>query len=353
MQRRSRNPRFVKVYRDRAGNWIRQYRRNGKLARLPNGRDLDDAFWTAYEEAEASILRGEVRQIGEKRTRPNSIDAALVGYYRSTTFTNLAIGSQRTFRQKLESDFRPILGNVPLGHLRPRHIAELIAAKAETSPTGGRLLLSAIRSFAKHCVAIELVEQDPAIGIKGPKVESDGFATWTEEQIEQYQDHHLIGSLARGAEGLQLLTGQRTSDVLLMGPQHVRDGKIRLTQGKTGTPVAIPIHPELQAILDAVPRTDDLSFLFALNGKRFTQSHYNWMWRKWCAEAGLPPTLKPHGLRKAACRRLAEVGCSVHEIAAISGHKDLKMIQRYTEKFDRERLAQQALDRLLATKTGT
>jgi phage terminase large subunit GpA-like protein len=41
----------------------------------------------------------------------------------------------------------------------------------------------------------------------------------------------------------------------------------------------------------------------------------------WSATTGLPAGRSAHGLRKAACRRLAEAGCSDSVIAAISGHK--------------------------------
>ena len=39
--------------------------------------------------------------------------------------------------------------------------------------------------------------------------------------------------------------------------------------------------------------------------------------------AGLPLDCQPHGLRKAAGRRLAEAGCSAREIMAVLGHKTL------------------------------
>ena len=52
--------------------------------------------------------------------------------------------------------------------------------------------------------------------------------------------------------------------------------------------------------------------------------------RNWCDAAGLPKRCKPHALRKAACRRLAEAGCSVNEIMSISGHTTMKEIVRYT-----------------------
>jgi orotidine-5'-phosphate decarboxylase len=46
-----------------------------------------------------------------------------------------------------------------------------------------------------------------------------------------------------------------------------------------------------------------------------------------------------HGLRKAACRRLAEAGCAANVIAAFSGHRTLKEVARYTKAADQERLA--------------
>lgn len=349
--KRNRNPRYVKQYRDGAGNWVNQYRRGGKLVRLPNGRDFTEAWWAAYYEAERRFLAGEVRAIGETRTAPNSVDAALIGYYRSTVFRNLAANSQRSLRQALERDFRPGYGDARIGHLRAKHVIDIVAEKAETSPSGARQLLAAIRSFCGYCVATELLASNPTHGIKGPKSKSDGFHTWTDEQIARFENHWPIGSLARLAESLHIFTAQRSSDVLRMGSQHVRDGVLNITQQKTGTAVAIPVHPELQRVLDEVPRTTELAFVHAAAGKRFTD--YNGRWREWVKAAGLPKECVPHGLRKAAARRLAEAGCSAHEIMAITGHKTLAEVQRYTDKVEMERLARQAVARIVAAKTGT
>jgi integrase len=46
-----------------------------------------------------------------------------------------------------------------------------------------------------------------------------------------------------------------------------------------------------------------------------------------------------HGLRKAAARRLAEAGCTVHEIASVTGHKTLAEVARYTRETEKTRLA--------------
>jgi integrase len=62
--------------------------------------------------------------------------------------------------------------------------------------------------------------------------------------------------------------------------------------------------------------------------------------------AGLPKRCVVHGLRKAAARRLAEAGCTPHEIMSITGHTTLKEVTRYTDAVNRERLARSGMARL-------
>ena len=60
---------------------------------------------------------------------------------------------------------------------------------------------------------------------------------------------------------------------------------------------------------------------------------------KWATEAGLPTRCRMHGLKKGGMRRLAEDGNTTHELMAISGHRTLSEVQRYTDDADRKRLA--------------
>jgi integrase len=55
-----------------------------------------------------------------------------------------------------------------------------------------------------------------------------------------------------------------------------------------------------------------------------------------------------HGLRKAAARRLAEAGCSEHEIAAITGHASLAELRVYTKAVNQKRLAESAMAKVKA-----
>jgi len=67
-------------------------------------------------------------------------------------------------------------------------------------------------------------------------------------------------------------------------------------------------------------------------------------------KAGLPPYCKAHGLRKAAARRLAEAGCSTQEIMAVTGHKTLSEVERYTRAAEQERLNAAAMAKQLENK---
>src|SRR5262249_11436195 len=108
-----------------------------------------------------------------------------------------------------------------------------------------------------------------------------------------------------------------------------------------GTALAIPVHPDLRAVLDAMPKTG-LQFLTTLRGRAFSAEVFGKFFKIACKRAGLPHC-SAHGLRKAAATRLADAGCSASQIASITGHKTLAEVARYTQAADQRRLAQQAL----------
>ena len=225
-----------------------------------------------------------------------------------------------------------------------------MSAKAGTPGTALNFLV-ALRALMQHALAVGLRANDPTAGVRGPKFRSGGFYAWTEEDIGAFEAKHPIGSRARLALALLLYTAQRRADVIQMGRQHVRDGVIHVRQSKTGATLAIPIHPELRAVLDATP-AEHLTFLTTTGGKPFHPDSFTHWFKRKCHEAGLPVRASVHGLRKSACRRLAELGCSANVIASISGHSTLREVSRYTAAADQVRLARQGIAALSRTKTG-
>lgn len=86
-------------------------------------------------------------------------------------------------------------------------------------------------------------------------------------------------------------------------------------------------------------------------GQPFSDAGFGNFFRDWCDAAGLPKQCSAYGLRKAACRRLAEAGCSAHQIMSISGHRSLSEVQRYTLAADQARLAREAMKTIQAVPT--
>jgi integrase len=182
------------------------------------------------------------------------------------------------------------------------------------------------------------------LGLRSPKMQSSGFYTWSEDDIAAFESKFPIGSRARLALALILFTAQRRSDIVRMGRQHVRENVITIRQQKTGTLVEIPLLSELVANIEA-SASANLTFLITEAGKPFTAAGFGNWFRKICREAGLPKGCAAHGLRKTAARRLAEAGCTAHEIMSITGHKTLREVTRYTEAADRKHLARSAISK--------
>ena len=328
--------RFIQAWVDRDGRVHHYFRRAG-FPRVPlPGLPGSAEFMEAYQAA----LRSTPEPVGIGRSKPGSVAAAVASYYASSAFRDLAPGTQAARRSALEP-FRREQGDKPIGTMPRRFIAAMLDTMTPATAQGWR---KALRALMQHCVKLELVREDPTLGIRLRPTRSDGHHSWSEDELAAYAAHHPIGSKARLALALGLYSAQRRGDVIRMGPQHIRNGMLRVRQQKTGAALAIPVHPDLQAALDATPG-GHLTFLTTPGGKPYSGRGFTQWFARMCAAAGLPPRCTFHGLRKAACRRLAEAGCSANEIAAISGHRTLKEIARYTNAADQERLARNAMAR--------
>src|SRR5207302_6264268 len=97
---------------------------------------------------------------------------------------------------------------------------------------------------------------------------------------------------------LQHLSNFPAERLRALGVRHV----LSIRQQKTSKPVVIPVHPNLQAVLDATP-SEHLTFMVTATGKPYGGNAFSEQFRKWCDGAGLPKRCSAHGLRKAACRR--------------------------------------------------
>lgn len=267
-------------------------------------------------------------------------------YYQSGEFKILDSRTQRIRRNTLEK-ICEVHGDKLVSAVEVRHLQRIQDERAPKIEAANSVVKILRQVFAR-AVVIGLIKHNPAREVKYLHNGSTGFHTWTMQEIATFQAHHPIGSKARLAMTLLLYTGQRRSDVVTFGRQHIREGHLHFTQVKNRSryPVElkIPVAPELRKVLDGT-KNDHLQFLVTEWGKPFSSNGFGNKFRKWCDEAGLGHC-SAHGLRKACATILAEMGCSEKEIMAITGHRSAKQVSVYTRDASQGVLAKSAMRRL-------
>jgi integrase len=287
-------PPYVQAFVDRHGRARFYFRRPGfKRMPLP-GLPWSPEFMAAYEQA----LAGQPAPIGIERVAPGTLRALAVSYFASSAFRTTRASTQYTYRNVIDR-LCAEHGDKRVAFLQRDHVVKLLAARAGTPATANALRRS-LRALMLHAVEIGLRSDDPTRDVRKLPTKGDGYHSWTEGEIEQFERHHPIGSRARLAFALLLYTGQRRSDVVRMGRQHLSDNAICVRQVKTGREVWVPVHEALAPII--ADASGNLTFLLTGQGKPHTAAGFGNWFRDQCRAAGLHGC-SAHGLRKAAARR--------------------------------------------------
>jgi integrase len=222
---------------------------------------------------------------------------------------------------------------------------EVLRDRKLLAPESANARVKAIRQVFKWGVAKGHAPSNPAREVSYFKSSSEGFHTWSLDEVQQFEERHPIGTKARLAFALLLYTGQRRSDVARFGKQHAKRGVLTFTQhkGRKRKPhkLTLPILPVLQEIIDASP-CGDLTFLVNEFGRSFTDAGFGNKFRDWCDQANLP-CCSAHGLRKAGATVAANNGATARQLMAIFGWDTIKQAEQYTRKADQKQLAEAAM----------
>ena len=333
-------PPFVECWRDRHGK-LRVYFRRGKGLRLALPAAIGSSdFDIAYRAA----LSGQLAIGQEHRAQPalGTIEALIISYMHSAAYRGLRETTKTGYASRIEA-LRTQHGHRTVVGLTRERITMGILQPYADRPGAALSTLKMLRVLIRHAIDIGWLKHDPSMGIKRPKTRE--IRSWTDLEIETFEERWPIGTKQRLVFALMLYTGQRRSDVHRMTWSDVTGTSIRVVQQKTGRKLALPLHRELLATLATADR-DHATIINTERGRPFTVDGFSQWMRVAITDAGLPLDCQPHGLRKAAGRRLAEAGCTAHQIMAVLGHKTLTEAERYTREADQGRLAIEAVAKL-------
>lgn len=230
---------------------------------------------------------------------------------------------------KLEASF----GDMPIVALDSPRVRKIfldwrseIAKKSGLREADNRLsVLSSVLTWARDNGAISY---NHVTGFKRLHRVDRSEKLWLPEHITAFMAVAPIE--LRRALILALHTGQRQADLLRLTWTNIEAGRISIRQGKTGRRIDIRMTRALETMLETIPRTDAL-VLLTKTGRPWQARHFKSQWLAASQLAGLED-LHFHDLRGTAVTMLAEAGCSIAQIASITGHS-LRSVDSILERY--------------------
>ena len=347
--------RYVHEDEDRYGRVRIYFWRKGqpkiRIREEPGTPAFYERYRVLFEQSEAGVPPTIVKN--STKITEGTYRWLTVQFFASVEYQRLQERSQRVQRAILEKTLaEPIapgrtetFAEFPVARMTSKAIRVLRDRVAAETPEAANNRVRVIRRLFSWAIDNDLVRSNPAREVKYISTGSQGFHTWTVDEVKQFEAKHAIGTKARLALALLLYTGVRRSDAVLLGRQHVRSGWLKFTQQKNRlrrpVTVELPLLPELQRVIEATS-TGDLTFLVTQHGKPFSAAGFGNWFRDRCNEAELPHC-SAHGLRKAGATILAEKGATPHQLMAIYGWLTIKQAEHYTATANRKGLARAGL----------
>lgn len=313
------------------------YFRRGKEKRIRlQGQFGSAEFNASYETA---LVGGIVHPV--KAASRNSLRWLVDHYYQSGRYAKLKPNSQRNHRLALENICKTG-GELPYTSITDTDV-KMGKVRREGTPHMAAAYVGVLRALFEFAKDSGLTTKNPTDGISSQPPKTEGYHTWTMDEVERYMQRHPVGTQARLAFDIMLFTGMRRSDAIILGPQHIKDGVINFRAKKNGAEITIPLLPPLAASI-AATKTGDPIFLFNTLGKAWKNISFGYWFADRCDEAKVSG--RAHGLRKAGATIAADNGATPYELTAMFGWSTTKMAEVYTRKADRVRLAERAANKL-------
>jgi len=158
---------------------------------------------------------------------------------------------------------------------------------------------------------------------------------WLPEHVDAFLK--VASSEMQLAMVLALHTGQRQADIRKLAWSQYDGANIKLRQGKRrrigreAPLIHVPCTKALKATLDSAQRRAAI-ILTTKTAVAFKKRYFARLWEETCRAADIPDDLHFHDLRGTTVTMLAEAGCTLPEIVAVTGHS-LRRAQEILDKY--------------------
>jgi integrase len=209
--------------------------------------------------------------------------------------------------------------------VKPKHVAQIKLAMADT-PNMANRCLSVLRTVFAYAVEQQLVDSNPAIGIKRHE----------EVKRERLIDATEYSAIyAKAPPRLQVvmdllyLTGQRVNDVLLIRRDDLKEDGIHFRQRKTGAKLVVRWSPELRQVVERAKALHGnikaFTLLHARRGKPVDYRTTRDQWAAACRASGVPDA----DMRDLRAMSLTAAESEGKNPTALAGHTSTAMTRRY------------------------
>ncbi len=318
--------------------WTEGEKRRERYVPLPMDEDspeFDRAYW--------AIRSGKAPEVMQPAR--HSWKRLIVSYRASSKFRKLADGTKKKYNPVLDALLDKNANKCITKTTRSavRSIHEKMGATTRKADLYVQLIRR-LYNFASNDLDWDVKNPAEGIELYGPQKE---FEPWPDNAQMAFENaaKSLGDTLALTAFFLGTGTGQRPGDLVSMKWEHFDGESISVIQDKTDVRIWIYCPKRLRDHLAELPKRG--AFILA---KNLTQpvgyDAIEKRFRKIRSAAGkVCDGLVMHGWRYTAAVDLAEAGCSDAEIQAVTGHKTLRMVQKYRQRASQKRLSKQAQER--------
>ncbi|WP_027174721.1 integrase [Desulfovibrio aminophilus] len=314
---------MASISRQTSGRWQAKVRKVGFPLRSKTFATKADAeAWARAQEREMD--RGAF--LPTDAAERTSV-AAILDRYILEVFPRLA-GEGKNFHANM-ARMKAEIGGISLSALDPSHISAyrdkaltLVSAQTVRHDLG---LLSRALKMAVIDWGIALPRGLPTALVRLPKVpRSRDRRLKSGEEAKLLRAAEAYGGEIGDVISFALETAARRTEIASMRWEHVdlKSRVVTFPETKNGEIRRAPLSPRALEILKA--RKRDLGPVWRMRPDSISQA-----FERVCAKAELED-LRFHDLRHEAVSRLFEKGLNTMEVAAISGHKTLAMLKKYT-----------------------